>query len=337
MATYLYLATSIGLLIITHAEGNWEIVKHMLKGQSLTSIVASEHLILAGTPEGIWRSTDNGRTWSKAIGNLSDRHVRWMAASGKKPVIILAGTEPADIFVSVSAGNTWHTDPKIGELRDKYGWFLPYSPNSGCVRGFAIAESGQNPGRVYAAVEVGGVLVSNNSGNTWNLVKGSDGNPDIHRDLGAMVHPDVHSITVHPFSSDIVTASTGGGLYRSTDGGSNWKNLYRCYIRSAWVDPEDFQHIIAGPADGVSRNGRIEESFDGGRTWEPASDGMKTPWPRHMVERFVQTATDLFAILSNGELWIRPLNQAVWQHVLSEIADIRAMAVGDSFKRKVNQ
>lgn len=331
MATYFYLATSIGLLIVSQAGGNWEIIKHTLKGQSLTSIVASEHMILTGTSKGLRRSTDCGRTWNNTNQNLPGRHVRWMAASAKKPVIILAGTEPADIFVSGDDGNTWHADPKVGELRDKYGWFLPYSPNSGCVRGFAIAEFGQNSRRVYAAVEVGGVLVSNDIGKTWKLVKGSDGKPDIHRDLGVMIHPDVHSITVHPFSSDIVTAATGGGLYRSTDGGSNWKNLYRCYIRAAWVDPGDFQHIIAGPADGVSRNGRIEESYDGGRTWKPASDGMKTPWPRHMVERFIQIDKKLFAILSNGELWIKLLNKAAWQHVLPEIANIRAIAAGDSF------
>jgi len=46
------------------------------------------------------------------------------------------------------------------------------------------------------------------------------------RELGNMIHPDVHSITVHRTSSDLVTAATGGGLYRSADGGRNWKNIF---------------------------------------------------------------------------------------------------------------
>lgn len=129
-------------------------------------------------------------------------------------------------------------------------------------------------------------------------------------------------------SSDLMTAATGGGLYRSTDGGNTWKNLYRCYVRAAWVDQSDPQHLIAGPADGVSRNGRIEESYDGGRTWQSASDGMKAPWPRHMVERFAQIDENLFAILSNGELWIKPLSRNSWQRVLPEIGQIKAMAAG---------
>jgi hypothetical protein len=44
-------------------------------------------------------------------------------------------------------------------------------------------------------------------------------NPDMNRELGTTIHPDVHSITVHRTSSDLVTAATGGGLYRSADGG----------------------------------------------------------------------------------------------------------------------
>jgi photosystem II stability/assembly factor-like uncharacterized protein len=143
-----------------------------------------------------------------------------------------------------------------------------------------------------------------------------------------MIHADVHSIAVHPTSSDIVTAATGGGLYRSIDGGKTWKNLYDCYIRAMWVDPNDAQHIIAGPADGVSRNGRIDDSFDGGRTWKPASEGLKVPWPGDMVERFVQAGENLFAILSNGELRVKPLKQARWQHVLPEITRIKAMVAG---------
>jgi hypothetical protein len=196
------------------------------------------------------------------------------------------------------------------------------------VRGFAIAESGLKRDRMYAAAEVGGVLVSDDSGETWKLVEGSDGKPDLNRDLGTMIHPDVHSIAVHPTSSDIVTAATGGGLYRSMDAGRTWSNLYDCYIRAMWVDPNDAQHIIAGPADGVSRNGRIEESVDGGRKWKPASEGMKVPWPMHMVERFVQVGNDLFAILSNGELRLKPSKQAAWQRVLPEITRVKAMAAG---------
>ncbi len=326
MGIYLYIATAIGLFIVTQTDGEWNIVKHTLKDHSLTSIAVSEGVILAGTRDGVWRSADNGRTWHESNRNLAIRYVRWMASSAQPSAIILVGTEPAGIFVSRDGGVTWDPHPEVSVLRDRHGWFLPYSPNAGCVRGFAIAESDPRRDRMYAAVEVGGVLVSGDRDETLQLVDGSDGKPDLNREFGTTVHADVHSIAVHPTSSDIITAATGGGLYRSSDGGRTWKNLYLCYIRAMWVDPQDSQHIIAGPADGVSRNGRIEETFDGGWTWKPASTGLKIPWPRHMVERFVQAGDNLFAILSNGELRIKPLNQAKWQTVLPEIAGIKAMA-----------
>ena len=328
MGIYLYIATAIGLFIVTQTDGQWNIVKHTLKNQSLTSVAVSEGVILAGTRDGIWRSTDNGRSWKESNRNLAIRYVRWLASTSKPSAAVLAGTEPAGIFVSRDGGLTWNPKPEVGLLRDRYGWFLPYSPRAGCVRGFAIAQTGSGQDRIFAAVEVGGVLFSDDSGKTWQLVEGSDGKPDFNRELRKMVHPDVHSISVHPIHSEIITAATGGGLYRSTDGGKTWKNLYECYIRAMWVDPNDSQHIIAGPADGVSRNGRIEESFDGGRTWKPAAKGLEVPWPRHMVERFVQAGDHLFAILSNGELISKPLNGVTWQRMLPEITRIKAMAAG---------
>ena len=326
MATILYIATAIGLFIVTQVNGDWQIVRHSLRGKALTSIAVHEGVILAGTIDGIWRSSDNGKSWHESNERPSIRHVRWIASSAYIPLTFLIGTEPAGIFVSSDGGQTWSSKPEIGKLRDSNGWFLPYSPKAGCVRGFAIAKPDNKRGRVYAAVEVGGVLISDDTGKTWNLAEGSDGNPDFNRELATMIHPDVHSITVHISSSDLVTAATGGGLYRSADGGRNWKNLYRCYIRAIWVDPANAQHMIAGPADGVSRNGRIEESYDGGQSWQLASDGMMpAPWSRHMVERFVQSDRDLFAVLSNGELWHRHLKQFSWRRVLPEIQQIKAI------------
>lgn len=326
MATTLYIATAIGLYIAAQVNGDWEIVRQTLTQKTLTSIVISEGVIVAGTPEGIWRSKDNGRSWKKSDQNLSGRHVRWMESSGYKTPIILAGTEPADIFVSRDGAESWYSDPGVARLRDAKHWFLPYSSGAGCVRGFAIAESGPHNNRLYAAVEVGGVLISDDFGKTWNLPAGSDGNPDMYRDLGNLIHPDVHSITVHPSSSDLVTAATGGGIYRSTDGGKSWKNIYLSYTRAVWVDPADSKYIVAGPADGVSRNGRIETSRDGGRTWSLSADGLQAPWMRHMVSRFVRIDADLFVVLSNGELWFKRPQASTWKQALPEIAHVNAVA-----------
>jgi len=165
------------------------------------------------------------------------------------------------------------------------------------VRGFAFHNS-----RAYAAVEVGGVLRSDDCGVHWKLAEGSDGNPDLHGPPEPWIYPDIHSVYVHPSSADLVFAPTGDGFYRSRDGGKTWKCLYDCYCRAAWVDPANADHILLVPADHVDLRGRIEETRDGGLTWRMSSGGLDVPWPRHMVERFTQIGADLFAVLSNGEL-----------------------------------
>jgi hypothetical protein len=135
----------------------------------------------------------------------------------------------------------------------------------------------------------------------------------------------VHSILVHPSSPDLVDAPTGGGFYRSQDGGKTWRCLYRCYCRAAWVDPANPAHILLGPAGGVDADGRIEESQDGGETWQLASGGLAVPWRRHMVERFIRVGAELMAVLSNGELLCAPLATLTWRPVLAELNGVTAV------------
>ncbi|MGD2184539.1 MAG: hypothetical protein PVI71_00370 [Desulfobacterales bacterium] len=329
MSNLLYVATAKGVCISLRKDGKWHQVEEALKGQFVTSVAVCKDFVLAGTKDGIWRSLDGGKNWTVADTHLTIRHVRWLACPAGSSTFALAGTEPAAIFVSHDGADTWTACPEVAELRDQFGWFLPYSPEAGCVRGFATFDAGVERERVYAAIEVGGVLISNNSGNNWHLVEGSDGKPDMNRDLGMLIHPDVHSISVHPSSPDLVTAPTGGGLYRSDDCGRTWNCLYTCYCRAVWVNPDDPQHLIFGPADGVSFNGRIEESHDGGQTWHLASKGMQVPWPQHMVERFCQSQKELLAVLSNGELWSTKTEALEWHHILSDIKGIHAIAAGN--------
>jgi photosystem II stability/assembly factor-like uncharacterized protein len=316
----IYLATDNGLVLCEQGD-EWRILRRGLAGQRVTSLSAREDVILAGTTDGIFRSEDEGRAWVEARAGLGQRHIRWMAFHPDGSGLAFAGTEPADIFISRDAGKSWEACPEVARLRDEHGWFLPYSPEAGCVRGFAF-----HSGRGYAAVEVGGVLRSDDNGASWRLAEGSDGNPSLSGPPAPFIYPDVHSIHVHPSSPDLVDAPTGGGFYRSSDGGITWELLYDCYCRAVWTDPADPAHLILGPADGVSSNGRIEETRDGGRTWSMASNGLDVPWRRHMVERFAQIGSELFAILSNGEVLCAQLSALEWKRVLPTINYVNALA-----------
>ena len=318
--TALLLATQHGLIVCERAGDAWREAGRGLVGRNVTSVIGREGVILAGTTEGVWRSDDSGQTWNEASDGITSLHIRWMANHPDVSDLEFAGSEPAGIFVSHDGGGSWRPCPEVTALRDKYKWSLPYSPEAGCVRGFAFLGT-----RGYAAVEVGGVLRSDDNGDTWQLVEGSSGNPELDDAPEPMVHADVHSISVHAWSRDTIIAPTGGGLYRSTDGGKTWACIYECYCRAAWMDPEDPQHIVFGPADGVDRDSRIEATNDGGLTWRPASGGLDVPWRKGMLERLVQVGDELLAVRSNGELISGPLSATDWQRVLPSLPGVTAV------------
>ncbi len=321
MSTAIGLATANGFVLARRDGDAWRVVRRTLQDREITSLIAREGVILIGTRDGVLRSDDEGVTWRDASAGLNTRYVRWLAYHPQISDLEFAGTEPAGIFVSHDGASSWRACPEVAHLRDEHEWFLPYSDGAGCVRGFAFHGK-----RAYAAVEVGGALRSDDGGETWRLVEGSDGNPDLEGPAEPLIYPDVHSIHVHPSSADVVFAPTGGGFYRSEDGGRTWTLLYDCYVRALWLDANDPQHLILGPADGVDRNGRIEETRDGGATWHIASGGLRVPWKQHMVERFVPIGDDLFALLSNGELLHAPMATLTWRAILSEVSRINALA-----------
>lgn len=331
MVEALFLATRDGVVIGEKGAGGWQEAGRGLEGRRVTSVIARQGVILAGTTEGVFRSEDGGATWQSASAGLSERHVRWLAFHPDISDREFAGSEPAEIFVSQDGGDSWRACPEVARLREEHGWSLPYSPAAGCVRGFAF--HGQ---RGYAAVEDGCVLVSDDGGESWRLAEGSRGRAD-HNPLPGFVHSDVHSVAVHPSSAELVYAPTGGGFYTSSDGGRTWVNRYRCYCRAVWVDPHDPEYIVMGPADGVDRRGRIEVSRDGGATWSETAGEAGMPWPNSMVERFHMASDELLAVLSDGRLLSAqpdaargarpddPDHRLGWQQILPGVGGVMAV------------
>ncbi len=311
------LATVRGVVRARRDGVDWRPVDRALEGSELTSILASDGAFLVGGRDGVFRSCD-GAGWEPWAEGLTIPYVRWFGAGAGQ---VFAGTEPAGIFAV--NGGAWAGRPEVERLRDRFKWFLPYSPEAGCVRGFAFHGN-----RGYAAVEVGGVLRTDDGGSTWRLAGGSSGEPVFGSPPAHSVHPDVHSIGGHPSSRDRVAAATGGGFYQSSDGGDTWTMSHEGpYCRAFWIDPGNPEHIILGPAEGVNRNGRIEESRNGGETWQMRSEGLDLPWTRCMVERFVQIGDELFAITSDQRLFSALLDELVWRRVLPEVKGIRAVTV----------
>ncbi len=320
MSEYLILATGNGVAICPKEGPAWRVQNLGLRGKSITCVTTVRNTIIAGATDGIYISDDLGEKWRSASSGLSSRHVRWLTHSKDDNAILAAGTEPAEIYISTDNAGTWGACPEVAKFREQNHWYLPYSPEAGCVRGFAFHGE-----RAYAAVEVGGVLRSDDRGQTWQLISAASQSANsLHERAARPIHADVHDILVHPSSPDLVYAPTGGGFYRSRDGGLSWEMIRSGYCRALWLDPDDPNHMILGTASGVDRNGHIQTTTDGGKTWLPETIAQDVPWPRHMVERLHPTGDALLAVLSNGELLVKTsTGDQVWRSMLPEVSNIR--------------
>jgi len=313
------IASDHGVHLLQKSDQRWTLAQSSLEDHRFTAVACKGDAILAGARDGLFLSTDRGRHWQQVSQGLTHPHIRALLFHPERPQLAYAGTEPAAIFVSEDGGYHWQERPHVAKLRDKYDWSLPYSPNAGCVRGFAFQKQ-----RGYAAVEQGGLLRSDDHGGSWELVRppqGEDGD-----DL-PWIHIDVHSVLIHPTSFDHLYAPTGGGFYRTLDGGQSWEQLHHDYCRAVWVEAEREDHIILGPADGPDRNGRIEESSDGGAFWSRRMEGLAAVWQEHMVAQFLEYDEHLFAVLSNGALITAPLDSLNWNTILDSSQAVREIAL----------
>lgn len=81
-------------------------------------------------------------------------------------------------------------------------------------RGINTSESGaqSRPPVVVAGVEVGGVLRSDDGGDSWT-------------ESNSGLYPDVHSCRIDPHNPRLWFVATGGGLYCSENAGKGWKQV----------------------------------------------------------------------------------------------------------------
>lgn len=312
----LLVATRSGFVSASKKGERWRVTGRGLDGRSLTCIARQNDVILAGAEDGLFRSADGGEQWEEVDAGLTQAHLRWLSFHPEQAGLAFAGTEPAALFRSTDGGRTWRERPEVAELRQAFDWFLPYSPEAGAVRGFAWHGA-----RGYAAVEVGGALRSDDFGETWSLVPGSSGRPRTGSPPGDQIQADVHSIAVHPSSPDLALAPTGGGFFRSRDGGATWTRLHADYCRAVWAAPQNREQMILGPASGPSgRDGRIVHTDDGGAAWTTVAT-----FNRNMPERFLGVGETLFAVLANGELFAAHRERLAWRQILPQQEGITAV------------
>ena len=279
-----------------------------LSGASVQSLAASSqgnvmYAALTGGPQpaGIYRTDDSGRTW-RVVSPGPGVAVNALAVHPIHDAVVYAGTAggsaaTADsLWRSDNGGETWHRF-RMGLPADAYGQVpsvtaLTMDPGQPDV--LYVGTDGQGAYRFDLGRDICELLggLSLYDGHINGLVTGPDGRVFATTNRGVFISaghtwqeldtlPELAvSLAVAANDPQVLYAGgTSAGLYRSSDGGRNWRPVslsvaitrgVALRIGALAVDEHDAQHVVAATAYGLGRGlagGSIYESQDAGESW----------------------------------------------------------------------
>jgi photosystem II stability/assembly factor-like uncharacterized protein len=232
---------------------------------------------------GVWKTDDYGRTWRPIFDDQPTQSIGAIAVAPSDPDVVYVGSGEGlhrpdlsigdGIYKSIDAGKTWR---HLG---------LPDAQQIS-----QIVVDPRNPNRVFAAVlghpygpsEQRGVFRSLDGGQTWQRVlykDASTGASDIEIDPKdpRVLYAALWEERLGPTEDNYEFRGTGGGLYKSTDGGTTWRPLTglpanaaqfnlaiapsqprRLYVALSTTEPGEY---------GTGRGNALYRSDDTGATW----------------------------------------------------------------------
>lgn len=163
-------------------------------------------VLYLGSEQGLFRSTDGADNWVRVESPLNGRQIWSILLLPQDPDVILVGTCPSRLFRSADAGRTW-TEPPVQ--------IEPDCPRIIHTRVTTPQADPTAPGTVWAGIEIDGLRVSHDSGQTWQAM----GEGLSSRDLHALV-----IVPAAQGQARRLLASTNNDLNVSDDG-QTWRPL----------------------------------------------------------------------------------------------------------------
>ncbi|HEV8589086.1 MAG TPA: hypothetical protein VGQ72_09435, partial [Pyrinomonadaceae bacterium] len=228
---------------------------------------------------GVFKTTDYGRTWMPIFDDQPTGSIGSIAVALSDPNIIYVGSGEGlqrpdlsigdGIYKSTDAGKTWmHLGLRDGQQIPQIA-VDPRDPNHVLI---AVA------GHPYGPNEERGIFLSTDGGQTFEKVLYKDeniGGADVLFDPTnpSIAYASLWESRQGPWENGVWTG-TGGGIYKSTDGGKTWTQLagglpqgiIQANLAISLSAPNRLFASVAQPT-GVN----LYRSDDAGRTWTVAT------------------------------------------------------------------
>jgi len=208
---------------------NWFVNQHLLN-VDIMSLSVKDTTIFAGTAfYGIFRSTDNGLTWTEANAGMSTKLIHSIIIKGDD---IFAGTGNS-VYISKDNGANWESVNNGLNYNTRalavsgnnlyagtyWGAYLStdngtsWTPiNTGMTDTTIISCFAVNGNYIYAGTDAEGIYLSTNNGNNWTAI-----------DSGLISKTtSIYSFAVY---KNNIFMSGNGGVYLSTNNGLSWKAI----------------------------------------------------------------------------------------------------------------
>jgi photosystem II stability/assembly factor-like uncharacterized protein len=239
-------------------------------------------------------SDDFGQSWSDPESyqikfpegtDMSLKQI-WQIAHGhpNEPDTLYCGVEPAALFKSTDAGQTWSLDRGLFDHPHRSQWM----PGGGGLCLHTVLPDPSNPKRLFVAISTGGVYRTDDGGKNWQPrnsgVRAQFLPPD-------QQYPEwgqcVHKIVSHPSNPQRMFLQNHWGLYRSDDGADSWQDIANGvpsdFGFALEIDPHDANtaYIIPIESDEFrctpEAKMRVYRTKNAGTNWEPLTEGL----PQH--------------------------------------------------------
>jgi len=180
---------------------------------------------------GVWKTIDAGRTWFPVFDDQPVASIGALAVAPSAPDVVYVGSGESTLRDSVGFGNGVYKSTDAGRTWTHLG--LAETQHIG-----KIAIDPKNPnvvfvaaiGHLYAANPERGVFRSKDGGRTWQKVLYKDENVGavevaIDPTNSRVVYAGLWNSRRPPWFTYAPTNGPGGGIYKSTDGGTTWHQL----------------------------------------------------------------------------------------------------------------